>query len=150
MSKLKLMLLALLMAANLAGCGSIMEGRCVDDYFKLKEDFSYFIVKVYDANNQLDIADGKERIKKYLTESAYETLEKEIGEYKEVDSSVTDLVVSYIKKENSTVNKFDKVNVTFRIINGDRSQMQAMEFIKDESGLYNRYNIYKGIIEERK
>lgn len=144
-----LALLIIVITFSLIGCSKDNNKSDIDEYFKLKEDFSYFITKVYDASSNLDIANGKEAIRGYLTESAYKTLESELGEYNDVDSEITDLVVSYIKKENSTNNLFDKVNVTFRIINGNRSQLHAIEFIKDNSGLFNRYNIFKGIIEER-
>jgi len=147
--KIKVLALIMIIVISLTGCSGVSNTKHIDEYFKLKEDFGYFVIKVYDANNNSDIAQGKLAIKDYLTDAAYETLEKEIGEYQEVNSSISDLVVSYIRKENSTNNLFDKVNVTFRLINGNRSQLHAIEFIKDKSGLFNRYNVYKGIIEER-
>lgn len=147
--KIKVLALIMILAISLNGCSSVNNTKHIDEYFKLKEDFGYFVIKVYDANNNSDIVQGKSAIKDYLTDAAYEALEKEIGEYQEVNSSISDLVVSYIRKENATNSLFDKVNVSFRLINEDRSQLYAIEFIKDNSGLFNRYNVYKGIIEER-
>lgn len=129
--------------------GCIDKDEKINEYFKMKEDFNLFIVRVYGARNEADIINGKQAIKEYLTEQLYEEIKVDLGEFKEVDSTISNLSVAYINKENSTNNRHDKLNITFRVISGDRSKMMAIEFIKDESGLFSRYNVFEGIVEQQ-
>ena len=120
------------------------------EYFKLKEAVGNFVLNVYNPSSQSDMADGLQAIKKYATKELYEELQNDMGEYRtDVTTSLSDLNISYIKKENSLNNLFDKIIVTFRLIDGNRSQVLAIEFIQNDKGLLDRYNIYEGLLEGR-
>ena len=145
-----------LIAINLIGCtGETKDGKqlkvnaeSVDGYFKLIEDMQLLVNKIYLPRSQYDIDEGKQIIIRHSTSELWDELSKEIGEYNpEVKANISDLSVSYISKENTDTNLHDKVNVTFRLINQDRSQMHALEFWIDDQGKFNRYNLYQGIIE---
>lgn len=132
---------------GLTGCGST-DNKEMENYFKLKDDFMYFTNNVYNPTKSSDMAMGLSKIRDYVTPQLFEELANDLGEYKEeVKAHIEDLNVSYIRKENSLNSKNNKINITFRLVSGDKSQLYALEFIEDNQNKLSRYNIYTGIIE---
>lgn len=149
-----ILLLAVAVSIGTVGCTKEAKGEekihDAKSYNELRNSFNTFVIKTYTPRNQSEMVEGLNSIKQYVTAELFERLSNDIGEYKEnIDSYITDLDVSYIKKENSTNNLFNKLNVSFRVINGDRSQVYAIEFIENSQQIYDDYNIFKGIVETR-
>ena len=149
-----ILLLAVAVSIGTVGCTKEAKGEekihDAKSYNELRNSFNTFVIKTYTPRNQSEMVEGLNSIKQYVTAELFERLSNDIGEYKEnIDSYITDLDVSYIKKENSTNNLFNKLNVSFRVINGNRSQVYAIEFIENSQQIYDDYNIFKGIVETR-
>ena len=138
-------IIVLMLAVTLVGCLGGQGGQ-----YTLESDMEEFVKGVYGARSASDIRNGANKIKQYMTPEAFEELEEDLGEYKDTKSSVIDLDVYKINKENAINNVHDKVKVVFRVSNGEQSQLYSIEFVENSEGKFDRYNLYRGIVETSK
>ncbi len=145
--KVILIVILILLALTVTSCGSDVDDS-MDKYFKLKDDFTTFANKVYNPSKEADLIIGVNTLKPYITERLHEELQRDLGQYTpESKYRMTELNVTYIRKENSLNNKFNKMNISFRLEDDERSQLQAIEFVENNEGIFDRYHMFYGITE---
>ena len=150
MVRKRLALLALIALIVLTGCSENNLEKQIDKFYKLKSDMEVFAIKVFIPSKEADMVQGINQIREYCTEDLLKELEEDLGAFTLVDTTISELEVDFINKENTTERVHNKLIITFRVEETNRSQKVFIEFIEGNNGKYNRYYIHRGVMEGRK